>query len=60
MESFNDILKNAKIKLGLNRSDFANLLGYPIDSVTKYYQGRALPNETKREDILAIIKEALK
>ncbi len=60
MESFNDILKDAKIKLGLNRSDFANLLGYPIDSVTKYYQGRALPNETKQKDILSIIKEALK
>ena len=59
MKSFNDILKNAKTMLNMNRMEFASLLGHPIDSVTKWYQGRATPNEERQEKILAIIKKAL-
>lgn len=56
---FSEELKQAKDKLGLNRADFARLLGRPIDSVTKYYQGTATPNQEKQDEMLAIIKKAL-
>jgi len=56
---FCEILKKAKDKLELNRFDFAVLLGHPIDTVTKWYGGKATPNQEKQEEILAIIKKAL-
>ncbi len=59
MESFSEYLKDAKDKLNMNRTEFASLLGYPIDTVTKYYQGYFKPSKEKQEKILAIIKKAL-
>jgi len=59
MESFAEFLKDAKDKLKMNRMEFASLLGYPIDTVTKYYQGYFMPSKEKQKKIIRIIKKAL-
>ena len=53
-------LKDAKERLGLNHSKFADLIGHSRDSYLKWYQAVNYPCPEKKERIERRIKEALK
>ena len=60
MTDFQSIIIDAKSKLNITGADFAVLIETKIDTFRKWSQGRAIPNEERQEEVLAIIKEALK
>ena len=58
-EIFAKQLKDAKLKLGLNHNQFAELIGHSRDTYMAWYQGVNGCGEAKKEKILAILNEAL-
>ena len=56
-EQFGAFLKAEKERLGLNHSDFANLIGHSRDTYISWYRGINGCDDAKKERILKILKD---
>lgn len=58
-EKFAKLLKDAKLRLGLNHNQFADLIGHSRDTYLAWYNGINGCEVAKKDRILDAIKKAL-
>ncbi len=49
---FSKTIRKAKEKVKMNHHDFATFLGYSRETYLKWYNGKSLPGEARKKEVL--------